>query len=364
MPRPGSIPAIRDRIDRIDKQLVELLNRRARLALAVAAQKRRHRSDIYAPGRESGVLARVAQHNGGPLAAASLRAIFREIISASRGLEVQLRVSYLGPAATWTHLAAQRQFGAAADYVPADTIADIFRDVEAGRAELGVVPVENSTEGMVAHTLDLLVDSSLAICAEVAVHVRHCLLVRRGTALPSIRRVVAHPQALAQCRRWLATHLPNVETVQETSNARAAERAAADTRSAAIAAEAAATTYHLDVAARDIQDETDNVTRFLVLGHHDSQEPTGDDRTSLVVSVRDEVGVLSRLLRPFATHGVDLIKIESRPLRARPWEYYFFLDLKGHRRESRVARALAAVERRALRVKILGSYPATPDVSS
>jgi len=218
MPRPGSIPAIRDRIDRIDKQLVELLNRRARLALAVAAQKRRHRSDIYAPGRESGVLARVAQHNGGPLAAASLRAIFREIISASRGLEVQLRVSYLGPAATWTHLAAQRQFGAAADYVPADTIADIFRDVEAGRAELGVVPVENSTEGMVAHTLDLLVDSSLAICAEVAVHVRHCLLVRRGTALPSIRRVVAHPQALAQCAPARARGVPVVLRAQNVES--------------------------------------------------------------------------------------------------------------------------------------------------
>jgi chorismate mutase/prephenate dehydratase len=190
------------------------------------------------------------------------------------------------------------------------------------------------------------------------------LLARRGTALASLRRVVAHPQALAQCRQWLATHLPGVETVQETSNARAAERAAAEARTAAIAAEAAAVTYRLDVVARGIQDETDNVTRFLVLARHDSQEPSGDDKTSLVVSVRDEVGVLSRMLRPFATHDIDLIKIESRPLRARPWEYYFFLDLKGHRREPRVARALAAVERRALRVKVLGSYPAASDVSS
>jgi len=364
MPRPGSIPAIRHRIDRLDEQLVDLLNRRARLALAVAAQKRQHRSAIYDPGRESGVLARVARRNGGPLGAASLQAIFREVISASRGLEVGLRVAYLGPAATWTHLAAQRQFGAAAQYLSADTVADVFRDVEAGRAELGVVPVENSTEGMVAHTLDLLVESPLAICAEVAVPVRHCLLVRRGTALPALRRVVAHPQALAQCRQWLATHLAGVETVQETSNARAAERAAAEPRTAAIAAEAAAAAYRLDVAARGIQDETDNVTRVLVLARHDSQEPSGDDRTSLVVSVRDEVGVLSRMLRPFATHGIDLIKIESRPLRARPWEYYFFLDLKGHRREPRVARALAAVGRRALRVKILGSYPAAVDASA
>lgn len=364
MPRPGSIPAIRRAIDRIDDQLLRLLNRRARLALAIATQKRRHQTAIYAPGRESGVLARVARQNGGPLGAASVRTIFREIISASRGLEARLRVAYLGPAATWTHLAAERQFGAGADYVSSATIGEVFRDVEGDRADLGVVPVENSTEGMVANTLDLLVDSPLVICAEVALPVRHCLLGRPGTTLDQVRRVVAHPQALAQCRQWLATHLPGVELAQEASNARAAERAAAAARTAAIAAEAAGGTYGLDVLARGVQDEPDNVTRFLVLGRRDSDDPTGDDKTSLVASVRDEVGVLARLLRPFATHGVDLIKIESRPLRARPWEYYFFLDLKGHRREPRVARALAAVQRRALRLKILGSYPAAPEVTA
>jgi chorismate mutase/prephenate dehydratase len=358
MPRPVSIPAIRRQIDRIDDQLLRLLNRRARLALAVAGQKQRRRAPIYAPAREQGVLQRLARENGGPLGAAQVRAIFREIISASRGLEARLRVSYFGPQATWTHLAAVRQFGAAAAYVSAPTVADVFRDVEGGRAELGVVPVENSSEGMVAHTLDLLVESPLAICAEIMLAIRHCLLARAGTTLAGIRRVVAHPQGLAQCRQWIAAHLPGVPTVAEASNAKAAERAAGEPGTAAIAAEAAAAAYHLQVLAHGVQDETDNVTRFLVLAGHDSEQPSRHDKTSLVLSVRDEVGVLARMLRPFAAHGIDLIKIESRPLRHRPWEYYFFLDLVGHRREARVARALAAVERRALRLKILGSYPA------
>jgi chorismate mutase/prephenate dehydratase len=290
-----------------------------------------------------------------------VRAIFREIISASRGLEQRLRVAYFGPQASWTHLAARRHFGEAAEYVSSPTVGDVFRDVEGGRAELGVVPVENSSEGMVARTLDLLVESPLSICAEVTLPVRHCLLARPGTERSAVRRVAAHPQALAQCRQWLAAHLPGVATIEEASNSSAAKRAAEEAGTAAIAAEAAAATYRLHVVDRGIQDETGNVTRFLVLAPHDSTEPSGDDKTSLVMSVRDEVGILARMLRPFAQHGIDLIKIESRPLRERPWEYYFFLDLKGHRREARVARALEAARRRALRLRILGSYPAAPD---
>jgi chorismate mutase/prephenate dehydratase len=361
MPRPASIVAIRRQIDRIDDQLLRLLNERAHLALAAAAQKERRRASIYAPAREHGVLSRVARRNGGPLEPAHVRAIFREIISAARSLEARLRVAYFGPQASWTHLAACQQFGTAAEYVPSPTVGDVFRDVEAGRAQLGVVPVENSTEGMVARTLDLLVESQLAICAEVTLRVRHCLLVRPGTKRSGVRRVAAHPQALAQCRQWLAANLAGVPTIEEASNTSAAARAAAERGTAAIAAEAAASAYRLHALARDIQDETGNATRFLVLGREDSEQPTGDDKTSIVMSVRDEVGVLVRMLRPFATHRIDLIKIESRPLRERPWEYYFFLDLKGHRREVRVARALEAVRRRALRLKVLGSYPAAPD---
>src|SRR5947209_2000986 len=312
MLRKASIPALRQQIDRIDDQLLRLLSRRAELALAIAEQKVRSNSEVYAPAREKGVLERLARGNRGPLPTHLVRAIFREIISASRSLEQRLRIAYLGPEATFTHLAARQQFGAAADYLAAASVADVFHEVESERADLGVVPVENSTEGMVAHTLDLLADSPLQICAEISLAVRHNLLARAGTSMKGIDRIVAHPQALAQCRRWLAEHLPAVPTEAEGSNARAAAR------------------------------------------------PTGDDKTSILLGVRDEVGILARMLKPFAAHGIDLIKIESRPLRGRPWEYVFYCDLKGHRRERRVEQALAEVERGATRLKVLGSYPAAP----
>ncbi len=360
MQRKASIPALRQQIDRIDDQLLRLLSRRAELALAIADQKARINSGVYAPGREKGVLERLARANRGPLPTGLVRAIFREIISASRSLEQRLRIAYLGPEATFTHLAARQQFGAAADYLAAASIAEVFHDVESGRADLGVVPVENSTEGMVAHTLDLLADSSLHICAEISLPVRHNLLAREGTSMGAIRRILSHAQSLAQCRRWLAEQLPGVPTEAEASNARAAERARSEEGVAAIAGEAAAGTYGLAVLARAINDEPGNLTRFVVLAAHDTAQPSGDDKTSILFSVRDEVGILSRMLKPFAAHGIDLIKIESRPLRGRPWEYVFFLDLKGHRRERRVQQALADVERGATRLRVLGSYPAAP----
>jgi len=358
MPRQATIAALRRQIDHLDDRVLELLNRRARLVQSIGAAKTRTRASVYAPAREKHVLDRLVAANRGPLTGAHVQAIFREVISASRSLEQRLRVAYLGPRATYTHLAAQAQLGSAAEYAPSATIGEVFHDVENGRADLGVVPVENSTEGGVAHTLDLLVDSPLQICAEILLPVRHCLLARHGTTLEKVRRVVAHPQALPQCRQWLATHLPGVPLLETTSNARAAERAAGEAGTAAIAAAAAADAYELAVLAEGIQDDAGNTTRFLVLAGADAPSASGDDKTSLVVSVRDEVGVLAKLLRPFAQHGIDLIKIESRPLRERPWEYYFFLDLRGHRCEPRVARALTAVARRALRAKVLGSYPA------
>jgi chorismate mutase/prephenate dehydratase len=360
MPRPATIPALRRQIDHIDDRVLALLNRRARLVQSIGSHKARNNKSIYVPAREKGVLARLVDGNRGPLAPGHVRAIFREVISASRSLERRLVIAYFGPQATYSHLAAISQFGAAAEYLPSATIAEVFHDVENERAHLGVVPVENSTEGVVANTLDLLVDSSLAICAEISLPIRHCLLAREGTTLGRIKRVAAHPQALAQCRQWLATHVGGVPLVEATSNAKAAERAAREKGTAAVAAATAAEVYGLALLAEGIQDDAANQTRFLVLGPMDAAEPSGDDKTSIVVSVRDEVGVLAKLLRPFAQHGIDLIRIESRPLRERPWEYYFFLDLRGHRREPRVRRALAAVARRALRAKVLGSYPAAP----
>lgn len=358
MPRTTPIETLRGRIDRVDDRILALLNARARLVQQIGALKARAAAVIYDPAREKQILDRLTRVDGGPLDPAAVRAIFAEIISTNRALEQRLRVSYFGPAATFTHLAARRQFGDRVDYLPAPTVADVFLTVERGQAEMGVVPVENSTEGAVARTLDLLVDSPLSICAEVLLPISHCLLVRPGTGLTDVRRVVAHPQALAQCRRWLGTHLPAIPTEEESSNARAAERAAAEEGTAAIAADAAASTYGLAVLVPAIQDEADNTTRFVVLAPTDSPRTSGDDKTSIVFSVRDEVGILVRMLRPLAEHAIDLIKIESRPLHERPWEYYFFIDLKGHRTEPRVRRALAAVARRALRLRILGSYPA------
>src|SRR5438128_1535598 len=360
MLRKASIPALRQQIDRIDDQLLRLLSRRAELALAIAEQKARSNSEVYAPAREKGVLERLARASWGPLPAHLVRAIFREIISASRSLEQRLRIAYLGPEATFTHLAARQQFGAAADYLSAASVADVFHEVESERADLGVVPVENSTEGMVAHTLDLLADSPLQICAEISLPVRHNLLARAGTGMSGIKRIVAHPQALAQCRRWLAEHLPAVATEAESSNARAAERARAEEGTAAIAGEAAAETYGLAVLSPAINDEPGNLTRFVVLAARDTARPTGDDKTSILFGVRDEVGILARMLKPFAAHGIDLIKIESRPLRGRPWEYVFYLDLKGHRRERRVPEAPAEGEAGGTRLQGLGSSPAAP----
>lgn len=360
MQRKASLPALRRRIDRIDDELLRLLNRRARLVLGIAEQKARTNSGVYAADREKGVLARLAKRNRGPMPERLVRSIFREIISASRALQQQVRIAYLGPEATFTHLAARQLFGAAAEYVAAGTIADVFHDVETGRASLGLVPVENSTEGMVAHTLDLLVDSTLRVAAEVYLPVRHCLLARRGTRLDGVRRIVAHPQALAQCRQWLAAHLPSVPTEPETSNARAAARAREGRGLAAIAAEAAAEPYGLVVLARAIQDDPGNITRFLVLAGHDSPQPSGDDKTSILFEVKHEAGALAAALEPFAAHGVNMLKLESRPQRGRAWDYSFFVDLVGHRRDPGIVRALEQLRRTALRLKVLGSYPAAP----
>ena len=363
MSRDASIATLRRHIDRLDDQILRLLNQRAALGLRIGAQKARTQRQVYDPVRETTILKRILRGNEGPLRTEHLRAIYREILSAGRAVQEAPAVTYFGPEGTYTHLAAQAHFGEAVRYQPVTTIGEVFADVERGRADLGVVPVENSTEGMVALTLDLLLESSLRIHAEISLPIHHCRLGRPGWTRASVRRGVAHPQALAQCRQWLAVHLPGVECREAASNASAAADAARSTRTAAIAAAATGARYQLALLAENVQDHARNTTRFLVLAATDCETPSGDDKTSLLFSVRDEVGILFRMLEPFARHRIALIKIESRPLRERPWEYYFFLDLKGHRREPRVRRALADAEARALRLKVLGSYPAAPEVA-
>jgi chorismate mutase/prephenate dehydratase len=352
----GEIARCRAAIDRIDQRLVALLNRRARLAQRIGRRKAARRATAFVPDRERRVLGNVVRGSAGPLPDRALTDIFREIISASRALEQPLRVAYLGPEATFTQAAARAYFGAAAAYDPVDSIPEVFAAVEAGRADVGVVPVENSTEGVVAHTLDMFVESPLQICAEVELRVRHCLLAARP-GLTGIRRIVSHPQSLAQCRRWLATACPGVPTEAVASNARAAQLAAGDRRTAAIAGVMAAERYGLEILADGIQDDPSNTTRFLVLGRRDAPRATGADKTSILFTVRDEIGVLHRMLRPFAHHRINLCGIESRPRRGKPWEYVFFIDLRGHRRQAAVRRALESLGRYCLTLKVLGSYP-------
>ena len=354
----------RAKIDRLDERILALLNQRARAAQrigkrkALAATGAENRDNgFWAPSREKRILDRLRTLNKGPLSDDVVHVIFREIISASRALEARLTVAYLGPEGTFTHAAARQQFGRGAVLVPVDSIAQVFAEVEHLRAEFGVVPVENSTEGAVTPTLDFLVESPLQIAAEILIDVRQCLL-GKASAVSEVRRVLSHPQALAQCRRWLARHLPAAELEQVASTGRAAELARADPKAAAIAGRMAAERYDLRVLAANIQDDAANVTRFLVLGLADALTPAGDDKTSVVCTVKDEVGILAKLLQPLARQGVSLTKIESRPLRGRPWEYVFFLDLRGHRSDARVRRALAGMAPLTTRMKILGSYPA------
>jgi chorismate mutase/prephenate dehydratase len=346
----------RTRIDDIDRQLLRLLNQRAALAIEIGRAKQSAGLPVYAPEREQGLLDGLLQLNPGPLPAEAVRAVWSEILSASRRLQRPFRVAHLGPAATYTHLAALRHFGASADYVPVRGIPDVFTEVECGRADVGVVPVENSTEGAVNLTLDELVDSALRISAEIQLEIHHQLLAR-APDLGEVKQVVAHPQALAQCRGWLDRHLPHAQTVEVASNTIGAERAVDDPSVAAIASELASVTYGLPILRERIEDNPQNVTRFWVIGR-EAPMPTGRDKTSILFSVRDEVGALYRVIEPFATGRCNLSKIESRPTRRRPWEYVFFVDVSGHESDLATAAVLDAVRERCLFVKVLGSYPA------
>lgn len=346
----------RSRIDGIDRQLLELLNARAEIATEVGRAKRQAGVAVHIPEREHEVLQSLIRVNRGPLGAEAVRVIWREIFSASRALQHPFRVAYMGPAATYSHLAALRQFGESAAYVPVRGIHDVFTEVEHERADVGVVPVENSTEGVVNHTLDRLIDSELRISGEIQLEIHHFLL-SRARDLSEVKRVFSHPQPLAQCRQWLDRSLPHAETVEVGSTVVAVEHAREDASSAAIASELAGRLYGLPILRARIEDVTQNVTRFLVVGRQGAS-PTGRDKTSVLLSIKDEVGALFRIVEPFAVARVNLSKIESRPTRRRPWEYVFFMDFEGHQVDPPVQNVLAALTERCLFLKVLGSYPA------
>ncbi|MGB5305616.1 MAG: prephenate dehydratase [Gammaproteobacteria bacterium] len=356
MSAEAKLDELRIRIDALDEQLQALISERAECARAVADVKldAGQATNFYRPEREAEVLRRVSARNAGPLTDEEMVRLFREIMSACLALEKQLRIAYLGPEATFTHTAVLKHFGHSVQTLPLTGIDTIFRDVDAGAADYGVVPVENSTEGVISHTLDMFLRSSLNICGEVQLRIHHHLLAADSDM--KITRVLAHQQALAQCRGWLDTHLPNAEHVAINSNAEAARVASKGGPVAAIASETAAELYGLKIIERNIEDEPNNTTRFLVIGKQ-AVRPSGNDKTSLLVSVRNQPGALYKILQPIANNGISMTRIESRPSRQGLWEYVFHIDVEGHRLDAPVVAALAELEASAFAVKVLGSYP-------
>lgn len=347
------LATLRSRIDDLDEQLVRLLNQRASIAQEVGAVKKTPMK--FSPAREAEVVARAKQLNAGPLTDVTIEAVMREVISGCLNLEQPMNVSYLGPVGTYSEEAARKRFGTAATLVPCASIDEAVRTVEGRAADVAVVPIENSIEGSVGRTLDILLTTSLQICDEIQLPIHHQLLAKGGT-LQDITEVVAHPQALAQCREWLTRHLPQTTQTAAASNGEAARLAGEQTGRAAIAGTRAAHLYGLSVLAASIEDDPSNTTRFLVLGAATST-PTGADRTSLVCSVPHKAGSLQEVLGIFAEQGVNLVKLESRPAPQGLWEYMFYIDIDGHQDDDMIACALGMLKERATFVKIIGSYP-------
>jgi chorismate mutase/prephenate dehydratase len=349
------LKALRAEIDALDDRILELLNRRAKVALEVGGIKAERGLEYYVPEREVEIIRRLTTYNPGPFPDEGLKAIYREIISASLALEKPVSVAFLGPRATFTHQACLKHFGESAQYVSQINLSEVFEAVERNMADFGVVPIENSSEGIVSNTLDMFVDYNLLICGEILVEVGQDLLSATGD-IDQVKKVYSHPHAIAQCRGWLERNLRHVPVFDVESTARAAEMAAVDPASAAIAGEAAAKIYALKTVRKRIQDNTNNFTRFIILGKQ-SSAPTGNDKTSILFSARDEVGALHLMLEPFAKYNVNLTKIESRPVKKKAWEYLFFLDMTGHLSDEDVSKALNELKMRAQYIKILGSYP-------
>ncbi|MGD2083386.1 MAG: prephenate dehydratase [Chromatiales bacterium] len=353
----AKLKRIRERIDAVDDEMQRLINERASLAQEVAHIKLQEDpdTDFYRPEREAEILRRIKDQNPGPLDAEEMARLFREIMSACLALEQPLNIGFLGPEGTFTQAAALKHFGHSVHTQPFGAIPDVFREVESGHCEYGVVPVENSTEGVVSHTLDMFLSSPLCICGEVMLRVNHNLMAPGGD-LGAVRTVYSHQQSFAQCRGWLDRHLPQAERVPVGSNAEAARRARGAAGAAAIAGETAAEIYGLSILVRNIEDEPGNTTRFLVVGKQ-RVAPSGCDKTSLLLAARNEAGSLYRLLSPLADHGISMTRIESRPSRRGIWEYVFFVDVEGHRDDAHVTRALDALRAEATVYKVLGSYP-------
>jgi chorismate mutase / prephenate dehydratase len=351
-----SLDEIRNQIDQIDTELLRLLNERADLVHEIGAIKRSAGLPIYAPEREESLLQALTQKNKGRLPSDAIRAIYREIMSASLALEKDLTIAFLGPEATWTHQAARSKFGLSVKYAPESSIGDVFARVTRGTADYGVVPIENSLEGAVNHTLDVFMDSELKICAQILLRIRNNLLSKWPR--DQIKKIYSHPQVFGQCRQWLQENARDLELIEVSSTTRAAQIAATEPAAAALASSMAAEVYGLQILEPSVQDSPNNTTRFLVISPSGCPV-TGNDKTSLMFSIQDQVGALYSALEPFSRLKLSMSKIESRPSKRKNWEYFFFVDVEGHIDEPGVAQAIKELGEHCTFVKVLGSYPKT-----
>jgi len=349
-----SLDEIRKKIDQLDERIISLLNERMDLALEIGKLKREKDSEVYQPHRESEIYRKIDSLKEGALPKDALKAIYREVMSASLSLEKPLSVAYLGPEATFTHLASLSKFGSSVTYLPCTSITEVFAEVDHKRADYGVIPIENSIEGAVSHSLDMFIDSELKICSEILFEISHNLMANCDAK--RIKRIYSNPQVFGQCRLWLEKNVPRAELMESASTSQAAARASQEDGSAAIASKLAATMYNLTILAESIEDLAHNVTRFLVVGRRMAAR-TGRDKTSIVVSIKDKVGALYEMLDPIRKNRVNMTKIESRPSKKKAWDYYFYIDMEGHVEEPRIKRTLKAVEARVRFLKVLGSYP-------
>ena len=352
---------LRDQIDAIDDQLLELFNRRAGCAVSVAEVKRNDSDDskdtinFFRPDREAQVIQRIKANNQGPLSDDEVGRLTREVMSACLALEQPLKIAYLGPEGTFTQSAALKHFGHSVSTIPMSSIPDVFSSVESGHADYGLVPVENSTEGVISHTLDMFIDSNLKVSGEVEIRIHHHL-ANQSQDVSDIKYIYSHQQSLAQCRHWLDQNLPSIERISVSSNAEAARIASVDKNAAAICGISAVEIYGLQICFENIEDLSDNTTRFVIIGHQDV-EPSGNDKTSLLISTKNYPGALLGLLQPLADNNISMNKIESRPAPDRKWEYIFFIDIDGHQQADNVKQALQELRHQAALFKVLGSYP-------
>jgi chorismate mutase/prephenate dehydratase len=349
-----NLEKLRDKIDDVDAKILGLLNKRAKVVLNVAHLKQDMGAKFYVPNREQKIVDRLKRLNKGPFPDDALRPLFREIMSASLSLEEPLKVAFLGPEATFTHLAGLRHFGSSVAFEPLSSIRSVFESVDTKAAEFGIVPIENSNEGIVSYTLDLFMEYDLMINAEVLLEVSHNLLSKSGD-MKKVKKIYSHPQAAAQCRGWIESNLPSIPVLEASSTAKAAEMAAADSKIAAISSELAAKLYDLHFVAKSIEDSRRNYTRFLVISQ-ESPSKSGKDKTSIMFSIKHKAGALFDILTPFKKAKINLSKIESRPSKRKAWEYIFFVDMEGHYEDANVKKAIEGMKKNCLFLKILGSY--------